>query len=264
MHLELIDLSIIGPAFIAGLLVLATHVPLGMVVLQRGIIFIDLAIAQIAGVGVIYANTLFEEPSNLSIQLIAITSAIIGAVFLRWTERRWPDIQEAIIGVSFVVSACVGILMLTNNPHGSEHLKDLLAGQILWVNYGQIISTFTLYAAILATWFGYKKSQSGIGFYLLFAVTITSSVQMVGVYLVFSSLIIPALAVHRLRAGSRKILLAYLCGICGYFAGLVISTLADLPSSPAIVLSLTACAIVFWWLVSLKQPALTKANDIAV
>lgn len=252
MHLELIDLSIIGPAFIAGLLVLATHVPLGMVVLQRGIIFIDLAIAQIAGVGVIYANTLFEEPSNLSIQLIAITSAIIGAIFLRWTERRWPDIQEAIIGVSFVVSACVGILMLTNNPHGSEHLKDLLAGQILWVNYGQIISTLMLYTAVLLVWFVYKRSQSGMGFYLLFAITITSSVQLVGVYLVFSSLIIPALAVHRLRKGNRKILLAYLCGICGYVTGLVISTLADLPSSPAIVLSLAGSTILFWWLISLK------------
>lgn len=252
MHLELIDISILGPALIAGLLVLATHVPLGMVVLQRGIIFIDLAIAQVAGVGVIYASSLSDEPSNFSIQLIATTCAILGAVFLRWTERNWPDIQEAIIGVAFVVSACIGILMLANNPHGSEHLKDLLAGQILWVNFGQIISTLVLYAAILAVWFGYKKSQSGIGFYLLFAITITSSVQLVGVYLVFSSLILPALAVHRMRKGSRKILLAYLCGICGYVAGLVISTLADLPSSPAIVLSLTASAILFWWLISLK------------
>lgn len=259
MHFELIDISILGPALIAGLLVLATHVPLGMVVLQRGIIFIDLAIAQIAGVGVIIANTLNDEPNNFSIQLIATTCAILGAVFLRWTERNWPDIQEAIIGVAFVVSACIGILMLANNPHGSEHLKDLLAGQILWVNFGQIISTLVLYAAILAVWFGYKKSQSGIGFYLLFAITITSSVQLVGVYLVFSSLIIPALAVHRLRAGNRKILIAYLCGICGYVSGLVISTLADLPSSPAIVLSLTGSAVLFWWLISLK-PGLLKAN----
>ena len=260
MALELIDLSILGPALIVGLLVLATHVPLGMAVLQRGIIFIDLAIAQIAGVGVIYAHSLSDEPSNLTVQLIAISSAIIGAGFLRWTERRWPDIQEAIIGVSFVVSACIGILMLTDNPHGSEHLKDLLAGQILWVSYGQIISTFTLYAAILAIWFGYKKFQSGIGFYLLFAITITSSVQLVGVYLVFSSLIIPALAVHRMRAGSKKILLAYVCGICGYVAGLVISTLADLPSSPAIVLSLTGCAIVFWAILNRGKRIKEKDN----
>jgi zinc/manganese transport system permease protein len=253
MQFELIDISILGPALIAGLLVLATHVPLGMVVLQRGIIFIDLAIAQIAGVGVIYANTLSDEPSNLSIQLIATASAILGAGLLRWTERNWPDIQEAIIGVAFVVSACIGILMLANNPHGSEHLKDLLAGQILWVNYGQIISTLTLYTAVLLVWFAYKKSQSGIGFYLLFAVTITSSVQLVGVYLVFSSLILPALAVHRMHKGSRKIVLAYLCGICGYVSGLVISTLADLPSSPAIVLCLTASAILFWWLVAIRS-----------
>ena len=253
MLIDTLDLSILGPALIAGLLVLATHVPLGMVVLKRGIIFIDLAIAQIAGLGVMYAHSLSDNPSNISIQIIATSSALFGAFFLRWTERNWPDIQEAIIGVAFVVSACTGILLLANNPHGSEHLKDMLAGQILWVNDAQLISTLILYAIILGIWFGYKKSQSGLGFYLLFAITITASVQLVGVYLVFSSLIIPALAVHRLHAGNKKILLAYVCGICGYAAGLIISTLADLPSSPAIVLSLTVSAIVFWWLVSLTS-----------
>lgn len=263
MQFELLDLSIIGPALIAGLLVLATHVPLGMVVLRRGIIFIDLAIAQIAGVGVIYAHNIFSEPDNLSIQLIATTSAIFGAIFLRWTERNWPDIQEAIIGVVFVVSACVGILLLTNNPHGSEHLKDLLAGQILWVTSNQLITTFVLYAAILAIWFGYKKSQSGIGFYLLFAVAITSSVQLIGVYLVFSSLIIPALAAHRLPSGNRKLLTAYACGISGYVVGLIISTLADLPSSPTIVLSLTVSAIVFWWIISLNK-TFVRNNELSV
>jgi len=246
MHFELIDASILGPALIAGLLVLATHVPLGMMVLQRGIIFIDLAIAQIAGVGVIYANTLSDEPNNITIQLIATASAILGAGFLRWTERNWPDIQEAIIGVSFVVSACIGILMLANNPHGGEHLKDLLAGQILWVSDAQLLNAAIIAAAVLAIWYGYKKSQSHIGFYLLFAVTITSSVQLVGVYLVFSSLIIPALAVHRMATSRKKLWLAYLCGACGYMAGLVISTLADLPSSPLIVLSLAASAMIFW------------------
>jgi zinc/manganese transport system permease protein len=253
MQADLIDLSIIGPALLAGLLVLATHVPLGMVVLQRGIIFIDLAIAQIAGVGVIYAHNMFDEPSNLSIQVFATISAILGAGFLRWSERNWPDIQEAIIGVSFVVSACVGILLLSDNPHGSEHLKDLLAGQILWVSSSQLITTLILYAVVLAFWFGYKKSRSHIGFYLLFAITITSSVQLVGVYLVFSSLIIPALAVHRMPAGKRKMLLAWLCGALGYVAGLVVSSLADLPSSPTIVLGLTASAILFWWLVSVQR-----------
>lgn len=253
MNFELMDLSIIGLAFIAGFLVLTTHVPLGMVVLQRGIIFIDLAIAQMAGVGMIYAHTVIDESNTFSIQLIATLSAILGAIFLRWTERHWPDIQEAIIGVSFVVSACIGILLLANNPRGSEHMQDLLAGQILWVSAEQIVSAFILYCGVLLFWYGYKKSRSGIGFYLLFAITITTSVQLVGVYLVFSSLVIPALAVHRLSACRGKTLLAYVCGIGGYVAGLVISTLADLPSSPTIVLSLAVCAILLWWLISLKE-----------
>lgn len=253
MQANLIDLTIIGPALLAGILVLATHVPLGMVVLQRGIIFIDLAIAQIAGVGVIYAHSIFDQPSNLSIQIFATLSAILGAGFLRWTERNWPDIQEAIIGVSFVVSACLGILLLSNNPHGSEHLKDLLAGQILWVSNSQLLTTSILYALVLAIWFGYKKSRSHIGFYLLFAITITASVQLIGVYLVFSSLIIPALAVQRMPAGRKKLLIAWCCGVLGYVVGLVVSTLADLPSSPTIVLSLTASAILFWWLISMQK-----------
>jgi zinc/manganese transport system permease protein len=260
-----LDISILGPAFIAGLLLIATHVPLGMVVLKRGIIFIDLAIAQIAGVGVIYAHHLFDDPTTLYIQLIAVTSAIAGALFLRWSERHWPDIQEAIIGVVFVVSACIGILLLANNPHGGEHLKDLLAGQILWVNYSQLLYTLVLYTAILGIWFGYKKSQSGLGFYLLFAITITASVQLAGVYLVFSSLIIPALAVHRLSAGTKKIVLAYLCGVTGYIIGLIYSSLADLPSSPVIVLSLTGCAVMFWWVISFghlkKKKTQMNANE---
>jgi zinc/manganese transport system permease protein len=177
-----------------------------------------------------------------------MTSALIGAGFLRWTERHWPDIQEAVIGVSFVVSACVGMLLLANNPHGSEHLKDLLAGQILWVSNNQLLSTALLYAVVLALWFGYKKSRSNIGFYLLFAITITSSVQLVGVYLVFSSLVIPALAVTRMQPGRAKLWLAFSCGVAGYSAGLIISTLTDLPSSPTIVLALTASAMIFcWW-----------------
>ena len=250
MQYAFLDFTIIAPALLAGLLVLATHVPLGSVVLQRGIIFIDLAIAQIASVGVIVAHSLFDEPENYLIQITATVSAILGAILLRWTERLWPDIQEAIIGVMFIASASIGILLLANNPHGSEHLKDLLAGQILWVNTTQLVYTLLLYSVVLLIWFASKKSRSGLMFYLLFAITITASVQLVGIYLVFASLIIPALAAYRLQPGKQKLLLAYVCGVCGYISGLVISTLADLPSSPTIVLSLTGCAIVFWWIVN--------------
>ena len=119
--------------FVAGLLVLATHVPLGTQVLARGIVFIDLAIAQIAGLGVIAADALGFEPQGWAVQVAALAAALLGALLLTWTEKRWPDVQEALIGVLFVLAASAGMLLLANNPHGGEHLKDLLVGQILWV-----------------------------------------------------------------------------------------------------------------------------------
>jgi zinc/manganese transport system permease protein len=124
-----IDWHILLPALLAGLLVLATHVPLGAQVLQRGIVFIDLAIAQIAGVGVIAADAMGFEPQGWAVQAAALSAALLGALALTWTERRWPDIQEALIGVLFVLASCAGLLLLAGNPHGGEHLKDCWWGR---------------------------------------------------------------------------------------------------------------------------------------
>ena len=126
LNLDTINLSILGPAMLAGLLVLATHVPLGQQVLKRGIVFIDLAVAQIAALGVIAADAMGWEPQGLQVQVSAILAAMLGALLLTWTEKRWPEVQEALIGAIFVLAASAGILLLANNPHGGEHLKDLL------------------------------------------------------------------------------------------------------------------------------------------
>src|SRR5207247_11168403 len=99
MSLDAASFGILWPAFIAGLLVAATHVPLGMQVLSRGIVFIDLEVAQIAGVGVILADFLGWEPTGVAVQVAALSAAIAGAILLTWTERRWPEFQEAVIGV---------------------------------------------------------------------------------------------------------------------------------------------------------------------
>ena len=128
-----VDLAILLPAFLAGLLVLATHVPLGRLVLERGIVFIDLAIAQVAGLGVVAADAMGWEPQGWSVQISAVAAALAIAGFLLWSERRFAAVQEAVIGVVFVVAASAEIIVLGFNPHGAEHLKDLLVGQILWV-----------------------------------------------------------------------------------------------------------------------------------
>lgn len=249
MNFDSLDISILGPAFVAGLLVLSTHVPLGQQVLSRGIIFIDLAIAQIAGLGVIAADSFGWEPNGWAVQGIAVTAAMLGALLLNWTERRFRDIQEALIGVLFVVAATGGILLLSHNPHGGEHLKELLVGQILWVSYQQLIPVAILYALVLGVWFGTRHSRSLL-FYVLFALTVTASVQLVGVYLVFTSLIVPALAVR--QAGRNSLFLAYGMGACGYAVGLVASALFDLPTGAVVVWSLGILAVATAWLIQVR------------
>lgn len=252
MNLDTLNLGILGPALLAGLLVLATHVPLGQQVLKRGIVFIDLAVAQIAALGVITADALGWEPQGAKVQVAAIAAALLGALLLTWTEKRWPDVQEALIGALFVLAASAGILLLANNPHGGEHLKDLLAGQILWVSPGQLLTASILSALILGLWFGLKERLGRAGFYILFALAVTASVQMVGVYLVFSSLIMPAIAVRNWPP-SKKLSGGYLIGTVAYVSGLAFSAVFDLPSGAVIVWFLAATGILANGILSMSK-----------
>ena len=246
MNLDALDFSILGPALCAGLLVLATHVPMGRQVLARGIVFIDLAIAQIAALGVIAAGVQGWEPQGLAVQVAAVGAALLGAMLLTFTEKRWPEVQEALIGALFVLAACAGILLLASNPHGGEHLKNLLVGQILWVNYGQLLPVALLTAVILLLWFGLGKRLGRTGFYMMFAFAVTASVQLVGVYLVFASLIIPALA-GRFHPARRQLAVGYGVGVLGYALGLALSAIFDLPSGAVVVWTLAICGVVFAW-----------------
>ncbi|MGA7673608.1 MAG: metal ABC transporter permease [Rhizomicrobium sp.] len=237
MSLGNLEFTILLPAFLAGLLVLATHVPLGQQVLNRGIVFIDLAIAQVAGLGVTAADAFGFEPEGWRVQVAAVSAALIGALLLTWTEKKWPQVQEALIGVLFVVAACVELLILANNPHGGEHLKDLLVGQILWVSKASLIPVAILYAVALAAWFGLRGRLGKAGFYVLFALVVTQSVQLVGIYLVFATLIVPALAARR-YAERYRLGIGYVVGLIGYVLGLLASSFFDLPTGAVIVVSL--------------------------
>lgn len=234
--------GILWPAFAAGLLVTLTHVPLGMQVLKRGIVFIDLAVAQVAGVGVILADFLGWEPAGAAVQVAALGAALACALLLTWTERRWPEVQEAVIGVVFVLASSAAVLMLAKNPHGGEHLKELLIGEILWVGPTRLPLQALLAAAIFALWFGMRERLGRTGFYVLFACAVTASVQLVGLYLVFITLVVPALATWSARR--HRTLTAYLVGAAGYALGLVVSVLTDLPSGAMIVCAMTAVGIV--------------------
>ena len=242
--METLDFSILLPALVAGLLVTATHVPLGIQVLNRGIVFIDIAIAQIAGVGVIAAAFFGYGEHVSAVQVSALAAALLGALLLTWTERRWPAIQEAIIGCVFVLAATLEILLLAGNPHAGEHLKDMLVGQILWVGMPQLALVAVMSALVLGAWFGLGSARLGrIGFYLLFGLSVTASVQLVGIYLVFASLIIPALAT--LDSPQRRLAKAYGVGALGYGAGLIASAMFDLPTGAIIVWAMAAVALAF-------------------
>ncbi len=237
----MIDISIILPPLLAGLLVLLTHVPLGQRVLQRGIIFIDLALAQIAGLGVIIAQVLGWHAHDIGLQVIAVSSALIGALLLYWFEKRWAAVQEAVIGLTFVLAATAAILFVAGHAQGLHQIDQLLNGQILWVQYGQLWPIAILSIVVLVLWYLPFGQSTQLKFYLLFALSVTASVQLVGVYLVFASLIVPALALSRLQ--HKGPLLGYVIGFFGYLLGVIGSALFDLPTGPLIVWMLLVSAV---------------------
>ena len=234
-------LEIIGPAVAAGLMIALTHAPLGIEVLRRGIIFIDLAVAQIAGLGLVVGNMFIHDPSPWLIQFMALGCAVAAGLFFRKVETAMPERQEAIIGCAFVLAASLALLLLADHPHGGEEVKHLLSGQMLFVTWTDVAKHSPIYALILLAWFSKPEVRNNIGFYLLFAFAITSSVQLVGVYVVFASLILPALAAVRVR---QPHLVAWLCGVAAVLSGIAFAVAFDMPAGPVIILSYTATALI--------------------
>jgi len=247
-----IDISLITPALLAGVLVLSTHVPLGHEVLKRGIIFIDLAIAQIAALGVIAAIVFGGELSNWQIQVFAGISAALGAVFIYWLEQKHQASLEALIGILFVLAASGGLILVSYAPHSDELLHDLLVGQILWVNTAQLLWIAALYIPLLIFWFS-NKIQHPLFFYLIFALAVTASVQLVGIYLVFASLILPALACRHITQVKKRLFFAYSLGLLGYLLGILVSLLSDIPTGAIIVWTLLGLSL-------LMKPIFHKFN----
>ena len=234
---------IVLPALLAGLIITAVHAPLGIEVLRRGIIFIDLAIAQIAGLCVVMVRLWMHDPSWLTTQLVAVLSALAAAVFFRWVEKILPQEQEAIIGCCFILSASGTLLALANHPHGGEEVQNILSGQMLFITWSEVAAFLPLYATVAILWQIMPAVKAGIGFFVLFALVVTASVQLVGVYLVFASLILPALAVNHLQKSSTCAAVA--CGTTAVIIGIFVSTLGDLPAGPVLIFIYAVVAISF-------------------
>jgi len=232
--------GLIAPALAAGLLVAATHVPLGREVLKRGIVFLDLAVAQIAGLGAVAAGALFGW-DGFGAQAAAFVCALVAALLFARLEKKGQTVQEAFIGCAFVMAASLAILVFAGDPHGGEEISNLMAGQILWVGWAHIGFALLVYTPIAAILLFHPGTARRF-FYPLFAASITLSVQMVGVYLVFASLILPALASAELE-GRRGLAAGYLTAFIAVAGGLVFSVLTDLPSGPVVVCAYAVSAL---------------------
>ena len=231
-----------GPAAVACLMIALTHAPLGIEVVRRGIIFIDIAVAQIAGLGVILAKIMFHDPSLYIVQGVALSLAILAGIFFYKMETIVRDNLEAVIGVSFVLAASVLLLVLSGSTQAGEDLTHLLGGQVLFVTWEMVLSHGAIYLCILVLWFFYPVCRTGLSFYMIFAFALTSSVQLIGVYLVFSSLILPALAALNTQ---RPHIVAWSCGISSVLLGMAVSILIDYPSGPIMVVSFVLVALSF-------------------
>lgn len=263
------QLPILIPAFLAGLAVLVTHVPLGREVLERGIIFMDLAVAQTAALGVLLAEWVETAVathvhgvapylSHGFRQLTAAAAAVAGAAVLYAFRRHSTRVQEAVIGIAFVLAATGGMLVLAGSPRGGEQLKQVLAGQILWVRPVEIAAAAIVSILLLLAWLRFSRRNGGFAFYGIFAVAITLSTQLVGIYLVFATLIIPALATLYLR---RPLTLGYIIGVVGYGLGLVLSALFDLPTGPLIVWTLALTGSTAWLIARARRTSVRESRS---
>lgn len=236
--------------FLACLLLILIHTWFGIHILQRGIIFVDLALAQFIGVGIALSFVFGEEKSLL----LSLIFAFLGSIILALSKKAANYVNiEAFIGVLYIFSFSAAILILDRSPHGMEEFKTIMNGNIIWVTPRDILSTLAVYGAVGALHFFLRKqffalTFEGKGsfpmellFFASFAVVLVKSVHIAGILQVFSFLVIPAL-VGRLffQEPSRVLLAGWLVGALVSMLGIFLSFRLDIPTAPVIVAGL-AC-----------------------
>ncbi len=244
---------ILLPAFVMSALMIFSHTYLGLHVLARGIIFVDLALAQVAALGMSLAFLLGEEPHGVRAQMYAF-GATLAAAFAFAGLRRVPGktAREIIIGCVYVVATALSIVILSQSTQGMEELKSLFNGNILWVRWQEITWVAAIYMT-LALGHGifrgrfYQLSFSSTDsraptflweflFFASFAIVITLAVNIAGVLLVFAFLIIPAFSASLLTQRlTHRLLAGWGLGLVGAVAGLWLSFSADLPVGATVV-----------------------------
>jgi zinc/manganese transport system permease protein len=246
---------------------------LGLHVVRRGIIFIDIAMAQMASLGICVAVLLHLNLEGWPAFLIALAFTLLGAAIFSLTGKRASQIpQEAIIGIAYVVAAAAAVLLLSRAAEGDEEIKNMLVGNILLVSPTDVWKCFALFVFVGLMHFILRRSlllvsfdrdaayEKGLRvrwwdflFYALFGLVVTSFVRIAGVLLVFSYLIVPAVCGISL-AGTlgKRLLIGWLIALFGGVTGLFLSYEGDLPSGAAIVCTFGVILVVVSGLASLR------------
>src|SRR5215204_399236 len=258
MELSIV-LRFLAAPFIASLILTGIHAYLGVHVVERGVIFVDLSLAQIAALGATIALLLpisGGDPHGPAVYWISLAFTFIGAfVFSTIRSRRAGIPQEAIIGICYAVASAAAILAMSKSTSESEHLKDMLVGNILAVSWAEVIKTAVLYSCVGIFHFIFRRQFLAISrshgdpestglnyrlwdflFYASFGFVVTSSVAIAGVLLVFCYLIVPSVAAM-LYADSvgRRLAIGWTMGTIVSALGVYLSLVLDLPTGATIV-----------------------------
>lgn len=266
--------SLVAFAPLAALIMSPVHCLFGLHIVRRGVIFIDLAVAQIAALGMAFAITRGYEVGTPQAYWISLSFALGGALLISLSKFKLGRVpHEAMIGIYFVAASALGIIMLENTPHGVEELRDILTGNIIFVEPGHLKTTALIYGAILAVlivlWkpiarISLKEPDAPTGakivfydflFYGLLAFVVASSVQIAGVLLVFTWLVMPSVAVFFWAVKMRTaVLWALPVSVLMSLMGLVVSMKSDWPTGATMVLALAAVVAVSY-VIRLMVPA---------
>lgn len=279
-------LELMLPALVASLILLGLHGYLGIHIIARGVIFVDLALAQVAAMGwaaanlglAIWIGNLLGIPASTAAYAVGLIATLVAAGLFSVSRLEHAFVpQEAIIGIVFVVASAGTILLAAQAPRGSEHVEELLTGSLLWVTWPDIVRLAVVYAAIGAVhWFfrdrfltislkpdvaakrNFSVAWWDFLFYALFGLMVTMSVAIVGVLLVFSFLVIPAvIAFLFTRRPGYLLAVAWMSGTIATFLGLFISFQADLPTGPVVVCSFALVLIAafgLWAAMGRREP----------
>jgi zinc/manganese transport system permease protein len=262
MHISWLEaLNFMLVPFIMCLILAGIHCYLGLHVLARGVIFVDLSLAQVAAFGATLAVMLGLDHNSSGTYFVSLSCTFLAAAIFALARRYEKQFsQEAIIGVMYALTAAAVVLVVENMAHGAEHIKELLIGQILWVTWHDVIKTSIIYACVgvvhfifrkqlIAASFNYKANRSTAGwdflFYALFGIVITSSVRLAGVLQVFAYLIVPAIVSSIFYQTIRaRLIFGWIFGFFLCLFGMVLSFRWDLPAGAFIVVCFASIPIV--------------------